>query len=289
MMTSTHSFGASMLKSSLLVLLGLIVAAVVANGEEQLPLLVFNGRLLNDRGEPVNGAQVQFWQTDRHGNYDHPKSDRGGMPLESGFQYFGTATTVEDGSFQFRTRRPGIYPQRPITHIHYKIWYNGTEVLTSQFYFADEGYTQFSELLQLELVPSQDNKNNGTLVTNKTIVVDLGLDGTEPLTPSQQEGPFYPVFDFFNFDSDMTNVTAQEEGALNSEEEGTPTLTTTTTSPSNSPSAIIPATFNSPSPTSTTDPSSPTETPTISSASGGRREMPFVMMVLSFLWWMDGP
>ena len=96
-----HSF-------TLLVLLGLVVAVIGEDEEAQLPLLVFNGRLLNDRGEPVNGAQVQFWQTDRHGHYDHPQSDRGGIPLESGFQYFGTASTVKDGSFQFRTQRPGV-------------------------------------------------------------------------------------------------------------------------------------------------------------------------------------
>lgn len=177
----------------------------VAANAQDLPLFRFNGRLINDLGEPMEGAMVQFWHTDDNGNYNHPQFNTGGVPLVSYFQYFGTATTAGDGTFDFKTYRPGIYAARPITHIHFKIWWEGDDILTSQFYFMDENRAQ-PPSLQLALLPQED----GTVITNKTIVVNMGLGGSEPITPSQTAGPFYPVVDFFGYDSDMTVVTPLE-------------------------------------------------------------------------------
>jgi hypothetical protein len=184
--------------------LALVLAKVVA---QDPPLLIFNGRVINDLGDPMEGAQVQFWHTDENGNYDHPAFNTGGVALVPDFQYFGTATTAADGSFQFRTIRPGIYSARPITHIHYKVWWNGNDVLTSQFYFLDEGSSQ-PPLLQLALIEQDD----GSFLTNKTISLNMGLGGSELITPSQSAGPFYPVVDFFNLDSELTVVTPEEQG-----------------------------------------------------------------------------
>jgi hypothetical protein len=258
-----------------LLLLGSLVA-----GQGELPLLLFNGRVLNDQGEPLDGAQVQFWQTDRNGNYDHPGFNRNGMDLDTDFQYFGTAMTTENGFFQFLTYRPGIYQARPITHIHYKVWYQEQDIFTSQFYFADEGFTQFSPLLQLDLLPQDD----GSVLTNKTIVVDLGLGGSELITPSQQEGPFYPVVDFFGLDSDMTNLAKLEQG---------------TPSPTRAPAVENPPTMASPidapstqviDPETTADlprqsPStiSPTETASCSSTSS---TITSSLSILAFFFWI---
>jgi hypothetical protein len=183
----------------------------------------------------LEGAQVQFWHTDENGNYKHPGFNTRGLALLSNFQYFGTATTANDGSFQFKTYRPGIYSARPIAHIHYKVWWNGSDVLTSQFYFADEGTTQ-PLLLQLDLLEQED----GSLHTNKTITLNMGLGGSEPITPSQVEGPFYPVVDFFHMDSDMTVLTPDEQGTLN---HGLPLATSNTSvvshqSPTYSPTFV---------------------------------------------------
>jgi protocatechuate 3,4-dioxygenase beta subunit len=188
-------------------------------------VLFFHGTLLNDLWEPVNGAQVQFWQTDKFGVYNHPDdlSSRGNPPLQSNFQYFGTATSDTDGKFDFITYRPGIYPSRPITHIHYKVFLEGQELLTSQFYFADEGNSQFSHMIVLDLVPVEPQFSDDPTATEyfrsrnsthsvtakyfqtfKTIVVDLNLGGAFQTTPRQTEGPFYPIVDFFDVGYDLT-------------------------------------------------------------------------------------
>jgi hypothetical protein len=117
----------------------------------------------------------------------------------SDFAYFGTSTTDADGKFDFTTFRPGIYPSRPITHIHYKVWYQGEELLTSQFYFTDEGYW-YHPMLMLDVTYMPD----GNSYVEKTVVVDLGNDGWERLTPWQTEGPFYPVVSFFSIGNDLT-------------------------------------------------------------------------------------
>jgi hypothetical protein len=200
---------------------------------QQLPVLIFNGKVMNDLGDAISGAKIQFWQTDSNGNYDHPASSTIGS-LDSNFQYFGTATSEQDGSFMFTTRRPGKYTQRPVTHIHFKVWLDGEDLLTSQFYFADEN-TSYSDLLQLELQElireecataafslNTFDCSETAFVTSKNIVLDMGLGGTMPLTPTQQEGPFYPVIDFMRMDSVLL-ITTSGGGATPTESPSTNT------------------------------------------------------------------
>ncbi|KAL7517324.1 hypothetical protein ACHAWX_005493 [Stephanocyclus meneghinianus] len=213
-----------------LVVISWLIASVASSINrmeiEGVPLLLFRGTLLNDLGAAVEGADVQFWQTDPNGVYDHPAAG-GANLLVTDFQYFGTAKTLSDGSFWFLTHRPGIYTGRP-THFHYKIWVDGENILTSQFYFADEN-TKYSDMQQLELQEHNFGDERVGFVTNKTIVVDMKLGGNGPFTPQDMEGPFYPVVDFFNFDNDLTNASVTSDAIL----EGAPLLT-----PSSRPSFL---------------------------------------------------
>jgi hypothetical protein len=262
------------------IILLLALVGVATSNAEELPFLLFNGKILNDLAEPVAGAQIQFWQTDQVGNYNHPAD--GVVTLDPNFQYFGTATSSEDGSFSFQTRRPGIYKARPVTHIHFKVWLNEVDILTSQFYFADEN-TSFSDLLQLELeevVTGDGDSLVKTFSTNKTIVVNLGLGGDNgPATPFQSAGPFYPIVDFFHLDSNMVNVTALERP-------GTP-------APSASPSAAPSDSPSGKAGGSGTDDSSPSSTTDVASDSssscalidiGISMKFASFLFLLSFLW-----
>lgn len=170
------------------------------------PQLLFDGILLNDLGAPIENAQVQFWHADSNGNYFHPGDDLDGFEYETDtFSYFGTATTSNDGSFTFRTYRPGIYLSRPITHIHFKVFNNGTELLTSQFYFSDENVGRFfDEMLILDLQDGVDENGNAVKTTQKDIVVNMGNGGSVKRTPRGVEGPYYPVVDFFDAGPDLT-------------------------------------------------------------------------------------
>ncbi|OEU05863.1 aromatic compound dioxygenase [Fragilariopsis cylindrus CCMP1102] len=181
-------------------------------GPSNNPHIVLYGSLRNDVGESVPEAQVQFWHADYNGNYyrNPSNNDVDGYELcNDTFSYFGTADTDAMGIFLLKTQRPGLYPSRPITHIHFKIWQNGQELLTSQFYFNDEHASRmFDDMLVLTLQESiqDDNNGNSFFYATKTVVVknNRNLTGIEKLTPDQQEGPFYPVVDFFDVGNDMT-------------------------------------------------------------------------------------
>ena len=82
--------------------------------------LVVRGRLLGipDCG-PLAGWRIEWWQTDRHGQYDEG--------------HRGIQTVSPDGAYRFSTDFPGAYPGRP-PHIHFKAAAPGYRSLTTQLY-----------------------------------------------------------------------------------------------------------------------------------------------------------
>ena len=178
------------------------------------------GQVLNTAGEAVPNAVVEIWQTDANGAYDHPR-DPSTNERDTSFQFFGAASTNEQGWYIFRTLLPGLYEPRP-RHIHFKVKQDGRELLTSQFYFSEdiaqvEGERMFQavgdsgDLLLLQLYQSEnsDSSNNG-LWANGQIVVNVASTGNNTenlsLTPSQGEGPYYPVVSVSEFDNDLLTL-----------------------------------------------------------------------------------
>jgi protocatechuate 3,4-dioxygenase alpha subunit len=60
------------------------------------------GIVSDGAGAPVPDAMLEIWQADAAGRY--------GADSEDGFVGFGRAATQEDGSYRFRTVRPGAVP-----------------------------------------------------------------------------------------------------------------------------------------------------------------------------------
>lgn len=209
--------------------------------------MLFQGAVLNQAGEPIDGAAIQVWQADPNGNYAHPRSSASQpespefASIVDEFQYFGTAHSDSSGSFSFLTYRPGLYAVRPYSHFHFKIWTSDPggsseasgEIpradLTTQFYFRDEK-PPFPDELALDVVEVEYDVGGGGSYhygsyVNGTIVLDDG--GGEvmlPLSPSQAEGPFYPLDDFFASDNDLTSRgAAMEDGGEETEASSNPT------------------------------------------------------------------
>ena len=110
-------------------------------GEPRAEVLHLSGRVLTPDGSPLTGVLVDIWQADPNGRYKHPR-DRGQDSLMEEFLYWGEASTDAEARFQFRTYVPGRYSARPAQHIHYKVWREGKELLTSQIYFDELGGAQ---------------------------------------------------------------------------------------------------------------------------------------------------
>ena len=101
-------------------------------------MLQLSGRILTPQGAPYANAIFNSWQADPNGRYKHPRDD-GQDQLLDDFLYWGEATSDSDGRFTLRTYVPGSYAARPAQHIHYKVFLDDNELLTSQIYFEELG------------------------------------------------------------------------------------------------------------------------------------------------------
>ncbi|MCA9349992.1 hypothetical protein KC853_02990, partial [Candidatus Saccharibacteria bacterium] len=98
------------------------------------------GRVLagaSDDAEPIEGAKIEFWQTDDDGNY-HPNSN--GTYEQYGTDIIslrGYILTDAMGRYDLSTIYPGYYEGRA-RHIHVRISADGYQTTTTQLIFQPE-------------------------------------------------------------------------------------------------------------------------------------------------------
>ena len=68
------------------------------------------GQVFDGDGAPVPDALIEIWQANAAGRYASPADARTDLPLDEGFIGFGRAATLDDGSYCFKTVRPGAVP-----------------------------------------------------------------------------------------------------------------------------------------------------------------------------------
>lgn len=154
-----------------------------AAGSPSGQVIEFGGKVYDATGHPLPGATIEIWQTDTNGVYLHP-NDPSTDQRDPNFQFYGEAVTAADGSYSFRTILPGQYEPRP-RHIHVKVFLEGQELLTTQFYFADDPDVASEPLfttgdgvhLLIDLAEGQDAEGNPILVGQRDIVLALDLSG----------------------------------------------------------------------------------------------------------------
>lgn len=106
--------------------------------------IIVHGRVLDERGQPVPGALLEFWQANAGGRYRHKKESYLAA-LDPNFGGCGRTITDENGYYAFRTIKPGPYPWpngvndwRP-AHIHFSIFGHGfSQRLITQMYFEGD-------------------------------------------------------------------------------------------------------------------------------------------------------
>jgi len=106
--------------------------------------IIVHGRVLDERGRPVPGALLEVWQANAGGRYRHKKESYL-APLDPNFGGCGRTITGADGSYRFRTIKPGPYPWpngpndwRP-AHIHFSVFGHGfAQRLITQMYFEGD-------------------------------------------------------------------------------------------------------------------------------------------------------
>lgn len=118
-------------------------------------VIEISGRVVDESGNPVQGARVDVWQANSAGRYDH-EADPNPAALDPNFQGWARLTTDAQGRYRIRTIKPGQYPvrdgwSRP-PHIHFKVARRGFREITTQMYFAGDALNDV-DLLWNELSP----------------------------------------------------------------------------------------------------------------------------------------
>lgn len=108
------------------------------------------GQVLDDKGQPVEGALVDIWQANANGRYHH-EDDPATALTDPNFQGWGMVKTDAEGRYAFTTIKPSSYKvddewSRP-PHIHYKVSRRGYHEITTQMYFAGEPLNDKDNLL----------------------------------------------------------------------------------------------------------------------------------------------
>ena len=121
-----------------------LIANFAKDGDPIGQRIIVHGRVLDEDGRPVPGALIEVWQANAGGRYRH-KKETYLAPLDPNFGGCGRTVSAEDGSYRFRTIKPGPYPWpngpndwRP-AHIHFSIFGHGfAQRLITQMYFEGD-------------------------------------------------------------------------------------------------------------------------------------------------------
>ena len=104
-------------------------------------------------GKPIPDGMLEIWQANSHGRYNHP-DDRRNLPLDTGFEGFGRASTDAKGCSHFSTVKPGRVPwpeggmQAP--HINISIFARGVlNRLATRLYFDGDPANEEDPVLKL--------------------------------------------------------------------------------------------------------------------------------------------
>jgi protocatechuate 3,4-dioxygenase, alpha subunit len=115
--------------------------------------ITLSGRVVDGDGKPVSDAAVEIWQANALGKYAHPE-DAQDKPIDARFRGFGRCLTDAEGSYRFRTIKPGRVPgpggalQAP--HIVVTLFMRGLlKHLLTRVYFPDDSANADDPVLQL--------------------------------------------------------------------------------------------------------------------------------------------
>lgn len=119
--------------------IGLIYGKQNELGNEQTKgeRILITGLVLDGENEPVPDAMVEIWQADANGIYAHP-NDPLYEQAAPHFRGFGRAENRQEGSFEFKTIKPGSRDGEA-PYINVTVFARGMLVQAlTRIYFSDE-------------------------------------------------------------------------------------------------------------------------------------------------------
>jgi protocatechuate 3,4-dioxygenase alpha subunit len=158
-----------------------VLATTQSAGLPSGDIIEIAGHVLDGEGQPVPDAMIEIWQANAKGRYCSPDDARQELEIDPAFVGFGRCATGADGTYLFRTIRPGRVPgpgntlQAP--HIALSIFGRGLlNRLATRLYFDDGEGNEIDPVLSQ--VP-QDRRH--TLIAKRSgnrWVLDILLSGS---------------------------------------------------------------------------------------------------------------
>jgi protocatechuate 3,4-dioxygenase beta subunit len=145
-------------------------------GEPLGERIIVTGRVLDDRGRPVENALLEVWQANAAGRYLHD-ADQHPAPLDPNFTGAGRVLTDGEGRYRLVTVKPGAYPWRNHpnawrpAHIHFSVFGRAfTQRLVTQMYFPGDPLFAHDPIFNSIRDPA----------ARERLVARFDLDTTEP-------------------------------------------------------------------------------------------------------------
>lgn len=159
-------------------------------GENEGDLVVFGGCVLSNDGQPIEGVELEIWQTAYNGLYsgqDAEQADynlRGRMVTGANGQYlFSTVrpapyTVPEDGPVGELLRATGRHPWRP-SHLHFIATAAGYRRLVTEVFPSDDPYLDEDAVFGVreQLVMDYQERTDASYLPDELEVKDK-IDGT---------------------------------------------------------------------------------------------------------------
>ena len=158
--------------------------------------IVVMGRVLDEAGRPVPGALLEVWQANAGGRYRHHR-DGYLAALDPNFGGCGRCVSGEDGSYAFRTIRPGPYPWpngandwRP-AHIHFSLFGSGlAQRLVTQMYFEGDPHIPLCPIVGAIPDPAAVERLTARLDMRATIPMDARAWAFDIVLRGRRSTPF---------------------------------------------------------------------------------------------------
>ena len=140
--------------------------------------IILHGRVLDENARPVPNTLVEIWQANAGGRYRH-KKDSYLAPIDPNFGGCGRTVTRADGSYHFRTVKPGAYPWRNWVnnwrpaHIHVSVFgMSFSQRLITQCYFEGDPLIAKCPIVQTIPDPNAIDQLTAALDLNATVPLD---------------------------------------------------------------------------------------------------------------------
>jgi protocatechuate 3,4-dioxygenase beta subunit len=122
-------------------------------------VITITGQVLDQNGQPVTNALLDFWQANSAGTYDN-----------TGYTLRGHQYTDASGYYTLTTVVPGLYPGRT-EHIHVKVQAPGGPLLTTQLYFPGVAQNARDGIYDPSLLLNITDAGDGSLSATYNFVV----------------------------------------------------------------------------------------------------------------------